>query len=86
MVDKVRIPSGRFGSVSNELWQRLNHIARLVRLDRERFEALMAPDQLKLHDVDGMPYWGSTEHLIETAVVLLERKLLGPPTLPKKKD
>jgi len=53
----------------------MNAIRDKVRADRRAYECVMAPDPDKLKDVDGNPYWGSHQHLLETMLALLELEL-----------
>jgi hypothetical protein len=68
-------PWGRFYTLSRTQLLRIYGHGLLVRSDPGRYRALMSPDPDGYKDDHGEAYWGSCRHIVETALMLLDREV-----------
>jgi hypothetical protein len=67
-------PWGRFHTLSRTQLARIYGHGLLVRSDPERYRVLMSSDPDGYKDDHGL-YWGSRRHIVETALMLLDREV-----------
>ena len=72
---------GAYSLPSIQQSRRIAEIGRLIRENPARYAEAMAPDPERASDARGELYWGSFQHVLESALRLLSQKMEEKKTL-----